>query len=1456
MIGLLSLLPPVSILFILCIDLGRDFAFLPFLTRAAAVVVSGGWLFLVLRRVERVNLSPRLRGAHVWLTLAVLLLGLTGLSESVVERRFRSGWEAGAHERLERRAAIVEADFAQFLSEVLRPLQLESEAPAEGLALFAMLDRQRAQTNLSRLRYGVSVYGPDGSLRAWGGNTTNPPLSPGAAIDDSREQIVIASPAGAPRLYAYSSVDGGGALWVGEYLLRTPVLPEAGENDRRLEFDFLPRWNGVAPAHVQLGDSDERQHALERLFERDGDRLWGRMGRQQLASLTIPIRPRAGVPHIASITLLDRSVDRVAAGLRHRLRLGAALAVAAVLIFAWALPLLRTPPLAPFLFLLSSSGAIWSIRWILLQIAGAADLPGVALYDITLYASSALGGLMRSPADLLLTSLACLAQVWSLRRFLARLPVPRSNRRGRLLSTALLAALPPAILFGGFEMHALIDKMAVDSRIDILRVTLDNHLVPRTALQAALFILVSSLAFLLLGGFDYAMRCRGVASSHSFPRWTGDETVERIPFLLRAGAAVFILTVLYVPFLHHAYERLRIDFFERDLVPRVQHQAQRRFDVLYDALQAAEEPEFATLAYFARESEVPGDPGIAYRLWSRTPMASMGLASTLRLYDDTGRILSSFEANVAPAAHVPFEIAREQAGGEPVRHTGPTDLTVSEKTIFGSRWLHAARKRPLLVVLSIVDEYANVPMIHSGDTYAPLLRSRAPSRTNPELLRFDPMLAVFDQNLERVYESDDDIPPPTPAHLELLATRPVVWSSAIIGEHRSLVAYFENEDGMLFALTHPLPGTVGRLAGLLRLFLLNAALTLVFFVITGGYAALQAGNFPRLSLGSTFYGRLTVIYLLSALIPLLALSYFVTRFSTRELDRDLVTDGLRSFQTVRRMVHDYIQLTPAEEDAVLDDDVIFWLSRVIRQELTLFVDDRRVATSTPELFPAGLLNERLDGQVHKAIFLRRAAYDVTSPRPEALTLSAPLSVDREGTVGVLSLSLAAHRRSVTLKTTAIRDAVLISTFVTVLLLAVVGWLVARRVAGPIAMLARAAGRLRAGDLDVRVDRGSNDEIGSLVVAFNEMAIALRTQRDDLERRKDYIEKILNAATTGVLSVDSTGSLITINPAAGQLLVEAASAPSIGDDILEFLSSDPPLHPLGQALSHALVGGSDTEVEVDLVRGDRERRLRAVFLRFAPQEDAPAGVIVLLEDVTEIVRSGRLSAWAEMARRIAHEVKNPLTPIQLSVEHLRRVWAVGDKRFESILRECLDNIQNQVRTLRRIASEFSAYARLPEIRPEPVMVDELIRSTLQPYATSPPPGVRFETDVPTGLPMLMIDRTVVHRTLVNLVENSLHALGDRGTIAITARGVDGRSGQRMIRIEVRDDGAGIDPRTRSRLFEPYFSTRQGGTGLGLAIARKAAEEHGGSIDISSRQGEGTTVILTLPAAPPGESEVSD
>jgi two-component system nitrogen regulation sensor histidine kinase NtrY len=427
----------------------------------------------------------------------------------------------------------------------------------------------------------------------------------------------------------------------------------------------------------------------------------------------------------------------------------------------------------------------------------------------------------------------------------------------------------------------------------------------------------------------------------------------------------------------------------------------------------------------------------------------------------------------------------------------------------------------------------------------------------------------------------------------------------------------------------------------------------------------------------------------------------------------------------------------------------------------------------------------------------------------------------------------------------------------VVLLALVGWIVARRVSEPIALLAGASRRVAAGDLDVRIASRSHDEIGVLIGSFNSMAASLRQQRQDLSRRSEYIETILARATTGVLSLDARGAIITINPAAQQLLARGEWLPQPGDDLAEHLEDAPRLQPFAAALDRSLDGVLEGEVSLRLGTGEEDRRLRAVFLPFSHEGDALPGRIVIVEDVTDIVRSGRLAAWAEMARRIAHEVKNPLTPIQLSVEHVRRLWRANDARFGTVLQECLDNIQGQVRALRQIATEFSAYARLPRLRPEVTAVDTLLTDALAPYAAAAPPGVTLARTVEPGLPPLFVDRAVIGRVLVNLVENALQAMPNGGRLEVSAslrphpptRRGPGEAG-RSVRLVVRDTGTGIDPDILARIYEPYFSTKTGGTGLGLAIARNAVEEHGGTIDIESWPGAGTTVTVDLPVPAAG------
>ncbi len=262
----------------------------------------------------------------------------------------------------------------------------------------------------------------------------------------------------------------------------------------------------------------------------------------------------------------------------------------------------------------------------------------------------------------------------------------------------------------------------------------------------------------------------------------------------------------------------------------------------------------------------------------------------------------------------------------------------------------------------------------------------------------------------------------------------------------------------------------------------------------------------------------------------------------------------------------------------------------------------------------------------------------------------------------------------------------------------------------------------------------------------------------------------------------------------------------------------------------------------IARGDLDARIAA---RSSDElgrlvEDFNSMAAELLRQRRELERTHRLEAWAEMARQVAHEIKNPLTPIQLNAEHLRRVHADRGEPLGGVLQECVGTILTQVKLLRQIASDFSNFASSPAARLAPVDVTELLHEIVEPYQLALANRIRFDVHVPPALPAVLVDRTLIARSLTNIVENALHAMPASGVLGLAARVDD-----RVVRIRVSDSGAGMDAEALARAFEPYFSTKASGTGLGLPIAKRNVELSGGTVSVESEREKGTTVELALP-----------
>jgi nitrogen fixation/metabolism regulation signal transduction histidine kinase len=265
-----------------------------------------------------------------------------------------------------------------------------------------------------------------------------------------------------------------------------------------------------------------------------------------------------------------------------------------------------------------------------------------------------------------------------------------------------------------------------------------------------------------------------------------------------------------------------------------------------------------------------------------------------------------------------------------------------------------------------------------------------------------------------------------------------------------------------------------------------------------------------------------------------------------------------------------------------------------------------------------------------------------------------------------------------------------------------------------------------------------------------------------------------------------------------------------------------------------IARGDLDARIAATSSDELRRLVEDFNRMAAE---------LKQQRAELERTQRLEAWAEMARQVAHDIKNPLTPIQLSAEHARRVNVDRGSPLSPVLDDCVTAILSQVKLLRQLSAEFSSFASSPTPRPEPASVPALVEDVIDPYRTALSGRVAIDVEAGDDLPQVSLDRTLFSRALTNVIENALHAMPGGGRLTIRTSRIEGDG--RWLVVQVTDNGVGMDQDAVARIFEPYFSTKATGTGLGLTIAKRNVELNGGRISVESQRGAGTTVTISLP-----------
>jgi len=431
--------------------------------------------------------------------------------------------------------------------------------------------------------------------------------------------------------------------------------------------------------------------------------------------------------------------------------------------------------------------------------------------------------------------------------------------------------------------------------------------------------------------------------------------------------------------------------------------------------------------------------------------------------------------------------------------------------------------------------------------------------------------------------------------------------------------------------------------------------------------------------------------------------------------------------------------------------------------------------------------------------------------------------------------------------------ILLFLFITILIIFSASWLgfyLAKGITVPIEKLVSATAEIAKGNLDVRIDYKAKDEFNTLINEFNRMAFDLKENRDKLNRRtielrhrRSITETILKNITSGVMALNASGEIIAINPEASRMLsldIEAVARKNFAAVISDTIYQD----------IHVLIRKA-FETRFKLIEKEIDVKLKGKYINLAvkitqlrnPINNRFAGLLVVLTDLTELIKAQRMLVWREVAKRIAHEIKNPLTPIQISSQRILRSLDQPPDKFRSIVEDSLNIISQELASIKNLAEEFANFARLPEIKFSQGDINEILEKLLTVY-TSIYQNVQFKVKLDVELPALVkLDVEQIKRVLVNVLDNALEIIGKEGEIEISTS-YNGES--KFITIEIADNGPGISDEDKQKVFMPYFSKKSSGTGLGLAIAHNIVEEHNGLISVTDNQPQGARFIIELPA----------
>jgi two-component system, NtrC family, nitrogen regulation sensor histidine kinase NtrY len=644
----------------------------------------------------------------------------------------------------------------------------------------------------------------------------------------------------------------------------------------------------------------------------------------------------------------------------------------------------------------------------------------------------------------------------------------------------------------------------------------------------------------------------------------------------------------------------------------------------------------------------------------------------------------------------------------------------------------------------------------------------------------------------------------------------------------------------------------------------------------------------RKVLGSKFKTKLLVFFISLSLIPTLLLFFFASDFITRNIEQwfktpidkilDDTSDLTESFyqNTKDSTLHYAEQLGKAiqsqkladpEDRVPLIDFVREKLKEYRLDEISVFLDEKELFSMMNPDLPLQYYRNMNSNYVKRAHLGEVFSTIESMGSGEMIRRGVSISIPETGNLLVvagkflpqnyaqkinnISAYVKRYRQVKTQKNPVKTFYLLMLIFITLLLVFAASWIgfhLAKSITVPVEKLANATREVSKGNLDIKVQDPASDELGMFIDSFNKMISDLRESRENIEQKtselqsgKQYIETVLNDIATGVITIDSNNKITTINPSALKML-SLESKNLIGKNYKEVLN-DLKYKEIIQNIERAIVNKyqiSDKEITISFNGQNTTLSLTISHIEQGKKENS--GLIIVLDDLTQLIKAQKIAAWKEVAQRVAHEIKNPLTPIQLSAERIERKIRARKAPADKTLIESTKTIIQEARTIKNLIDEFSNFARMPKIDLKETDIHEVIRQTVAPFQ-----GIfseiEFKTQFDNNIPNnIKLDKEQMKRALTNIIDNAIDAMNKKGEIEIKTYL---NKQFNKIGIEISDTGPGIPEEDKQKLFLPHFSTKKKGTGLGLAIVNQVINEHNAIITIENNKPIGTKFIIQVP-----------